>query len=290
MRSMTGMGTGRARSNGLSAEVELRSVNHRFLDVSFRLPPAFVEFEPGLRDLLQHEIDRARVTVLVTFEQTVPDLKVSFNEPFIEAFVAEARRIARDHNLSDDLGLAEVAAMDDAFTVQSREIPAKVRKQLLDEAFGKALAQYQKMRKSEGRKLGLDLLRRLKTIEQSRKAVKSRAPMIAKELHRKLSDRIERMGAKDAVDPQRLAAEVAILVDKATIEEEIDRLESHVSQFKEAVNEGGPVAKRLGFLLQEMHREVNTIGSKSVDLEVTDAVMRMKEEVENLREQIQNLE
>jgi uncharacterized protein (TIGR00255 family) len=110
------------------------------------------------------------------------------------------------------------------------------------------------------------------------------------ELRRKLEQRLERMGAGDAVDPQRLAAEVALLADRSTVSEEIERMESHLTQFRETLGGGGAGAKRLGFLLQEMHREVNTTGSKSTDLQITDAVVRMKEELENLREQIQNLE
>ena len=122
------------------------------------------------------------------------------------------------------------------------------------------------------------------------KVVGERAGEVPAELRRKLEQRLERMGAGDAVDPQRIAAEVALLADKATVSEEIERMESHIAQFRETASDGGAGAKRLGFLLQEMHREVNTTGSKSTDLQITDAVVRMKEELENLREQIQNLE
>lgn len=290
MRSMTGIGTGRATQDRLSLRVEIRSVNHRFLDLNFRMPSTFNDFEVPLRQRLQESIDRGRVSIGVEFERRDSQLEVRFHEPFVEAFVKESRRIAKRYGLRDDLSLAQLAAQDQAFTVRERELPAKLRHDLLHEAFEQALARFQKMRETEGRKLGKDLVARCKTIREQMKVVRKRADVVPKELRRKLHERLERMGAADAVDPQRIAAEIAILVDKATVAEEIERMESHLAQFEEAVKGGGPVAKRLGFLLQEMHREVNTTGSKSNDLAMTDAVMRMKEEVENMREQIQNLE
>jgi uncharacterized protein (TIGR00255 family) len=287
---MTGIGNGRARKDGVELRVEIRSVNHRFLDLGFRLPSAFAEFEPALRTRLQEEIDRGRVSISFELEQADPQLEVRFHEPFVKAFVAEARRIAKRYDLQDDLGIAEVARRDEAFTVRQKEMSAKSRKELLETAMDEAIGRYQKMRDTEGRKLGKDMLKRLKTIEVELKTVKKRADVIPDEIRRRIEDRLARSGAADSVDPQRLAAEITILVDKASVHEEIDRMESHLAQFREACGSDEPVAKRLGFLLQEMHREVNTTGSKSNDLPLTNAVMRMKEEIENMREQIQNLE
>ncbi len=290
MHSMTGIGNGRARREGCELRLEIRSVNHRFLDLSFRLPAAFAEFEARLRTRLQDAIDRGRVSVTAHFERAEPVLDVRFHEPFLRAYVAEARRMAKRHGLRDDLSIGQITQLDEAFTVREKELPARLRRELLEEAFDQALTRYQKMRATEGRKLGRDLLKRIDRIEKHMKVVRSRAEVVPSEIRRKLEERLARMGASDAVDPQRLAAEVALLVDRATVHEEIERMDSHLAQFREAVASGGPVAKRLGFLLQEMHREVNTTGSKSNDLAMTEAVMRMKEEIENLREQIQNLE
>ena len=290
MRSMTGIGNGRAQQGEFSLRVELRSVNHRFLDLAFRLPTAFTEFEPEIRSRLQKEIDRGRVNVALEFERSRSELEVNFDEAFVRAFVQEARRVAHEHGLDDDIGVTEIAQFEQAFTVREKDIDAELRRSLLDEALTAALDAYQTMRESEGRNLGEDMLRRLDAIEEQLSVVKTRAAEVPQELHRRLRERIDRMGAADAVDPQRLAAEVALLVDKASVEEEIDRLESHLGQFRETIATPGPAAKRLGFLLQEMHREINTTGSKSTDLEITGAVVRMKEEVENIREQIQNLE
>lgn len=290
MRSMTGIGNGRARQGDLSLHVELRSVNHRFLDLAMRLPAAFVEFESEIRSRLQEEIERGRVNVALDFERKESVLEVSFHVPFVRAFVEEARSIAKEFGLDDKLSVGDITQLDQAFQVREKETPVEVRRALLDAALTEALASFQAMRKNEGDKLGRDLLRRLDSITVQLDVVKQRAAIVPQELHRKLTERIERMGASDAVDPQRIAAEVALLVDRATVEEEIERMESHLAQFRETVNAGAPAAKRLGFLLQEMHREINTTGSKSTDLEITGAVLRMKEDVENLREQIQNLE
>jgi uncharacterized protein (TIGR00255 family) len=290
MRSMTGMGIGQAHEGNLSVRVELRSVNNRFLDLSFRLPPALTDFEPKLRDRVQQAVSRGRVTVAIEFDRGVEDLGVEFNEPFLAAFLESAKDLARRHGLDADLDLGDLLALEDAFTVRESELDPGRAESVLDQAFDEALGDFTAMRETEGAKLRDDLARRIASISEQMSVVAEKAERVPAELRRKLEERLKRFGASDAVDPQRLAAEVALLADKATISEEIERMESHLAQFRQALSEGGAVAKRLGFLLQEMHREVNTTGSKSTDLEITSAVMRMKEDLENLREQIQNLE
>jgi uncharacterized protein (TIGR00255 family) len=290
MRSMTGMGIGRAHRGGTEIRVEIRSVNNRFLDLSFRIPPALTEFEPALRERVQNDVTRGRVTINVELERGDDDLEARFHEPFIEAVLAGAREIAEKHGLEAEFDLADLMNLDGVFTVVEKDLPQQLVQSLLEEAFAAAVSDYAAMRETEGAKLRDDLLARLKVITESLDVVRERAEEVPAELRRKLEQRLERAGASDAVDPQRLAAEVALLVDKATVSEEIERMESHIGQFRETVGNGGAVAKRLGFLLQEMHREVNTTGSKSTDLQITGAVVRMKEELENLREQIQNLE
>lgn len=290
MRSMTGMGIGQSHSGSTSIRVEVRSVNNRFLDLGLRVPPALAGFEGGLREKVQAVVSRGRVTVNVELERGQDDVEVKFNEPFIHAVLESAREVAAHQGLEADLDLADLMNLDAAFTVHEADLPEDLVEKLLDEAFSAALADYTAMREAEGAKLRDDLLRRLDAIDTHMKVVSDRAAEVPAELRRKLEQRLERMGAGDAVDPQRIAAEVALLADRATVSEEIERMESHIAQFRETAGHGGAGAKRLGFLLQEMHREVNTTGSKSTDLQITDAVVRMKEELENLREQIQNLE
>jgi uncharacterized protein (TIGR00255 family) len=290
MRSMTGMGIGRAHRDTTSVRVEIRSVNNRFLDLSFRLPSALTEFEAKLRERVQSGVERGRVTLTIELDRGQPELDVRFNEPFLRAFLQSAREIAKKQGVDEDISMSDLVGLEDAFVVRQAELPPEIAESLLDEAFTQAMAGFAAMREAEGAKLRDDLLRRIDSIESRLEVVRQRAELVPAELRRKLEQRLERSGAGDAVDPQRLAAEVALLVDKATISEEIERMESHLAQFRDTATEGGAGAKRLGFLLQEMHREVNTTGSKSTDLGITDAVMRMKEDIENLREQIQNLE
>lgn len=290
MRSMTGIGHGRAHEDRRELRVEIRSVNHRFLDVVVRLPDAFQSFETELRQRLQEVVDRGRLTVTVESDQRDVPIEVRFDEAFVRAFVEESRRVAQLHGLEDDLGVRDLAAIDRAFVVEESTLDEDVARRLLFAAFDDALASYQAMRGAEGAKLASELTKRIDRVAEQVEIVRGQADRIPDEMRRRLEERLEKMGAKDAVDPQRLAQEVVLMVDKATVHEELERMDSHLAQFRETIATDGPVAKRLGFLLQEMHREVNTTGSKSSDLTITNAVVRMKEEIENVREQIQNLE
>lgn len=290
MRSMTGIGSGMARRDGVALRVEIRSVNHRFLDVVVRAPSAFAEAEAGLRQTIADAIDRGRVTVNVELERRTPEVELRVNESFVADYVKRARALAKRHRLPEDIALTQILAHPEAMSVREKQLPQKLLHQLLEEATDQALNRFQSMRDKEGRALAKELQRRLKTVDKFNKQVRKNAAAVPKELRTRLEERLRKLGAADAVDPQRLAAEVALLADKATVAEEVERLDSHLVQFEESVRSGEPVAKRLGFLLQEMHREVNTMGSKSTHLAITDAVLRMKEEIENLREQIQNLE
>jgi len=290
MRSMTGIGSGVARQDGVALRVEIRSVNHRFLDVVVRAPSALAEAEASLRQRMAEAIDRGRVTINVELERRVPEVDLQVNEAFVAEFVKRARALAKRHRIPEQISLTQILALPEAMSVREKQLPPKTLAALLDAATDQALKRFQTMREKEGRALARELLKRLKVVARHNKQVKANAAAVPQDLRTRLEERLRKLGAADAVDPQRLAAEVALLADKATVAEEVERLDSHLGQFEESVKSGEPVAKRLGFLLQEMHREVNTMGSKSTHLAITDAVLRMKEEIENLREQIQNLE
>jgi uncharacterized protein (TIGR00255 family) len=281
---------GSARKQGCTLRVELRSVNHRFLDLNIRMPSLFNEEEQRLRDKLSTAIDRGRVTVSVEFERPQSTVQLEVNDAFVRAYVESARKLARKHKLDDHVELDRVLALPEALRVREPEIPQSVLHELLESATSQALKRFQTMRDREGKQLASELTKRLGIIEAQTAKVKKGAAKVPAEIRRRLEERLAKLNAKDAVDPSRLAAEVALLVDRASITEEIERLESHCKQFRSCLKSTGPSAKRMGFLLQEMHREVNTTGSKSNDLSITQAVLVMKEELEGLREQIQNLE
>ncbi len=290
MRSMTGIGSGRATIDDLSLHLELRSVNHRFLDFNIRLPPAMTDLEGRLRERIEAEVGRGRISVTAELEARASRAEVAFDREYLESFLRSAATLAQQLKVDNDLRLSHLMALEGVVQRRERQIPRKTCEALLDAALDQALVRFQRMRDKEGKKLGRDLAARLRQLETQLKIVRRHSRNMAEELRERLQHRLDAAHARDTVEPQRLAAEVALLADRATITEEVERLESHLEQFRESLRSDEPVAKRLGFLLQEMHREVNTTGSKAAQLPVTNAVVRMKEELENMREQIQNLE
>jgi uncharacterized protein (TIGR00255 family) len=287
---MTGMGSGVASAKGATVRVELRSVNHRFLDLALRAPSSLNAYEPLVRERIAAALSRGRVTVNLDMETEAGRVEVVVDDEFVSAYLEAARAMARKHGLGGEIQVAQIAALPEAFRVQERSLPEKTLKSLVQKSLDDALQELDRMRQKEGAALVRELKKRTKAIGTHLSVVRTKAAQQPVDLRRRLEDRLQAAGAREMVDPQRLAQELVMLVEKATITEEIERLGSHLEQFGETLAGDGPGAKRLGFLLQEMHREVNTIGSKSADLGITDRVIRMKEEIENMREQIQNLE
>jgi uncharacterized protein (TIGR00255 family) len=290
MRSMTGMGSASVRRDGVTLRADVRSVNHRFLEVVLRAPLGLTAFEAQVRERVAHAIERGRVSVTLDMEHAGGSMEVKVNDPFVSAFVQAARSLARRHHLHGELEVAQVMARPEVIVTRERVLPERELSALLDQTLQLALTKFDAMREREGKALAKQLRKRITSLHRYLREVERHAAQVPREAQRKLQERLARLGAADSVDPTRLAAEVALLADRSTISEECERLASHLQQFDETIRAGGPAAKRLGFLLQEMHREVNTMGSKSSSLAITNAVVRMKEELENLREQIANLE
>jgi uncharacterized protein (TIGR00255 family) len=284
------MGAGSARRDGVTLRADVRSVNHRFLEVVLRAPLGLAAFEGAVRERIGKAIERGRVSVTLEMDQAGGSVEVVVNEEFVRAYAKAVRGVARKHRLAGEVDLGQVMSRPEALSVRERVLPEKQLAALLDEALEAALKKFDAMREREGKALAKQLSKRCATLREWLREVEKQAALVPREAQRKLQERLARLGAADAVDPQRLAAEVALMADRSTISEECERLESHLQQFDETIAAPGPGAKRLGFLLQEMHREVNTMGSKSTSLAITNLVVRMKEELENLREQIANLE
>ncbi len=290
MRSMTGMGAATVKGDGAVVKVEIRSVNHRFFDLSVRAPSRLGVYESLIRERVAARLHRGRVTLSVELDLQRRHGEVIVDEEYVASFLRAARRLARRHGLPGEIEIAQVVSLPEVFTVRERSLPERTMRKLLLQAVDEALDRLDAMRAKEGRALVRELRRRCKAVSAHRKVLIHRTRNLPARLRRRLQQRLAEVGAQDVVDPQRLAQEVVLLAEKATVSEEIERLGSHLTQFEETLDADGPGAKRLGFLLQEMHREVNTIGSKSSELPITDRVVRMKEEIENMREQIQNLE
>ena len=276
---------------GRELTIELKSVNNRFLDIGMKLPRQLSFLEDGLRKLLNDSLNRGHVDVFVNYRNLRSDAKtVRVDEALLQAYLASARESAKALALDDDLTLSKALTLPDVTTI----LPADEDQQALTElgrtAMTMAIDGLRAMRFKEGERLKADLSARMDTMTGYAAAIERRAPAVAEEYRTKLTARIEELLGETEVDRARLATEVAIFADRAAIDEEIVRLNTHLVHFKELLEADEPVGRKMDFLVQEMNRECNTIGSKANDAELTSIVLLSKAEIEKLREQIQNIE
>jgi len=298
LRSMTGFGVAEVGGRGFKIAAELRSVNHRFLDIALRLPRALQIFEDEIKTRIRDRIDRGRISLTFTFEAQDEVEAVSLNEPLVSAYARAGREVAERLGLTAFAGdpaaagplIAVILSQPEVLTRTTRDLDESAVRTALFEVIDRSVAQADEMKRREGRALGADLQKRIAQISQSLQQVQKLAPLVPREAKVNLETRLRKLLDAGEVDPQRLAQEVALLADRSDITEECVRLDSHLRQFDETMKSADQGARRLGFLLQEMHREVNTIGSKTGNLEIIQEVLSMKEEIEKLREQVQNLE
>ena len=291
MYSMTGYGRGTASLDGRELTIELKSVNNRFLDIGMKLPRQLSFLEDGLRKLLNDALSRGHVDVFVNYRNLRSDAKtVRVDEALLQAYLTSARESAKALDLEDDLTLSKALTLPDVTTI----LPADEDQQALAElgraAMTMAIDGLKGMRFKEGERLKADLSARMDTMTGYAAAIERRAPAVAEEYRTKLTARVEELLGETEVDRARLATEVAIFADRAAIDEEIVRLNTHLVHFRELLEADEPVGRKMDFLVQEMNRECNTIGSKANDAELTSIVLLSKAEIEKLREQIQNIE
>ena len=288
MQSMTGYGRARACRDGREITIELKTVNHRFLDLSFRMPKNLMFLEDMLRARINASaLKRGHVDVFVTYANTRADAReVSVDGTLLEAF-AQALKGAKDAlDPYRRMTAAEALTLSGALTITQAEEDAGAVGELAAEAFDAALDKLMDMRLKEGDHLQTDLLSNLEELSTLRKAVAERAPEVPLEYRQRLTARLEEWQGN--ADAQRVAQEVAFMADHCAIDEELSRLESHIAQFRDSVENGVEVGRKLDFLIQEMNREINTIGSKASDGQIAQCVVSAKCVVEKLREQVQN--
>lgn len=288
MQSMTGYGRARACRDGREITIELKTVNHRFLDLSFRMPKNLMFLEDMLRARINASaLKRGHVDVFVTYANTRADAReVSVDGTLLEAF-AQALKGAKDAlDPYRRMTAAEALTLSGALTITQAEEDAGAVGELAAEAFDAALDKLMDMRLKEGDHLQADLLSNLEELSTLRKAVAERAPEVPIEYRQRLTARLEEWQVN--ADAQRVAQEVAFMADHCAIDEELSRLESHIAQFRDSVENGVEVGRKLDFLIQEMNREINTIGSKASDGQIAQCVVSAKCVVEKLREQVQN--
>lgn len=288
--SMTGYGRGEYSQGGIGYTVEIKSVNHRFCDITVKEPRELMQFEERLKELIKKYVVRGKIDVFVNVlpgagKQTAVSVDTGLVKAYLEAFDKVNTECGTDVRLD----ARTLIGIPGALTETAAETDPEEVWAVLGEACARACEVFVKMRRTEGAKLAEVLGETGKSIDALLGTVRERAPLVPKEFKAKLEERIAELGQK-AVDEQRIAAEVAIYADKCSVDEEIARLDSHLSQLHALLDSDGAAGKQLDFLVQEMNREVNTIGSKANDLVLTKAVLAIKNEVEKLREQIQNVE
>lgn len=291
MKSMTGYGKGVVSRDGRELTVELKSVNHRFLDVAMRLPRVLSCIEDTVRATIADRLVRGHVDVFVNYRNTRSDAKsVRVDDTLLSAYVNAARAANESLELRDDLTLSSVLRLPDVTEIVPADEDADALIALAKEATGLALNGLIDMRIAEGERLRAALLSGVNAMDAYREEILARAPFVAEEYRRKLNERMESVLSDTEIDRARLATEVALFADRCCIDEELVRLKSHIAQFRAYLDSAEAVGRNMDFIVQEMNRECNTIGSKANDAALTKSVLSCKAEIEKLREQIQNVE
>jgi uncharacterized protein (TIGR00255 family) len=291
LKSMTGFGAGRARVGDEEFSVELRSLNHKFCEVKARLPRELSALEPAVSKQVKDRLARGAVEMLArrqtaTASGTVPTVDVALAREYARAF----RELADAMGVPADISWVQVATQPGVMKLEEKGMDVESATQAVQSALEQALAALEQMRRVEGEAIYADLDARLKLIEGWSREVAALAPKAVEEYRQRLAERVADLARGITVDPQRLAQEVAVFAERTDIAEEVTRLASHLEQFRALMTGTEPSGRRMDFLVQEMHREVNTTGSKSQHAEISARVVSMKAEVERIREQVQNVE
>ena len=291
IRSMTGFGRGQDTVNGLSLVVEIKSVNHRYYEYSSRLPRAYAFLDDKLKNYLQQHISRGKVDVYVQIASgDTSGSAVTVNTALAESYLAALRELATRYGVRDDISVTNLSRYPDVLTVCQAAVDEDTVWDAVRQVTDVALSRFVEMREKEGARLREDVLSRAQTILNAVEKVEARSPQTVKEHMDKVTARMRELLDGAAVDEARLLTEAAIYADKIAVAEETVRLRSHIDQLRQLLNGDEPVGKKLDFLIQEMNRETNTIGSKCNDIELTRIVVDVKAEIEKIREQIQNIE
>jgi uncharacterized protein (TIGR00255 family) len=291
MRSMTGYGSGSASFPGGRASIELRAVNHRFLEVKMMLPREFLPWEGEWREMIEAQVKRGRLDLSLTFSGRSPrPYAVNLNLDLARAYREAITRLQRDLQVKRAFDISFLTSRPELFQVTEKPQPTQAEVQAVRQALHLALTALERQRSREGRFLARDLRTRIAVLERARQAISRRTPVVQELLREKLRERVTNLLQRVDIDQGRLLQEVAALTQRSDITEELVRLQSHVQALTEALRSNEPVGKRIDFLLQEVQREINTIGAKADDTTIRHLVVAAKEEVEKLREQVQNIE
>lgn len=291
LRSMTGFGSGTATAGSESLTVEIRSVNHKFCEVKVRVPRELSALEPTLVKLVKDRVARGAIDVTVrraarTSTGVVPQVDLPLAKEYLRAW----RELGKELGLGESVSIRDIATSLNVIRLEEPQLPLEDANKAVESALVIAIEQLHRMREKEGVALKADLSNRLGLVATWVKEVQALAPKAIEAYRARLSERIAELSQGLAVDPQRLAQEVAFFAERTDVAEEMTRLDSHLVQFEELLRSKEPSGRKMDFLVQEMHREVNTTGSKSQHADISARVMQLKAELERVREQVQNVE
>lgn len=291
VKSMTGYGGAKAADGVYKLSVELKSVNNRYLDTSVRLPRSFMYAEEAVKSAVSAHVSRGKVDVFISFDASSGEgIAVNVNEDLAQSYKTALGVIGTKLGVSSEVTAYQIARLTDVLTLDKKEIEKEAAHKELMQALEKALSEYDAMREREGQKLFEDISLRLDAIEKNVSFVEARSPQAVTEYRERLTKKMQEILESKQIDEGRILTEAAIYADHIATDEETVRLRSHISQMREMLASDVPTGRKLDFIVQELNRETNTIGSKCNNNEITRTVLDMKSEIEKIREQVQNIE
>ncbi|WFA09822.1 YicC/YloC family endoribonuclease [Tissierella sp. Yu-01] len=292
IKSMTGYGKGEAASELYKFKVEIKAVNHRYSDISIKIPRHISYFEEKIKKIIKDKISRGKIDIYINLEYISESaIEVKVDIPLAKAYKEALDSLTEELNLNDEIKLNNILSISEVVRTDKKDLDEDLIWNTLKEALDIALENILKMRVVEGTELKNDIMKKLDNIEEEVNLIAERAPSVVLEYRERLRERIKNLLDDNvSLDEERLCNEIAFFADKSSIDEEIVRLYSHIKQFRAILNENNSIGRKLDFLIQELNREINTIGSKANDIIIAKYVVNLKSELEKIREQIQNIE
>ena len=291
LKSMTGFGRGEAADDKMKILVEMKSVNHRYLDLGIKMPKKLNAYEAVVRNILKEYIQRGKVDVFISYEEFAgSSVRLKYNQALAQEYMNICRQMQQEFDLIQDTSVSMLARLPEVITMEQVAEDDEQMEELLTTALRSACESFVAAREKEGEQLKIDLCKKLDHMLNLVQEVEERSPKVVQEYRQKLTDKVKEMLADNSIDESRILTEVTIFSDKICVDEETVRLSAHIRSMKEFLLKGGAVGRKLDFVAQEMNREANTTLSKCNDLETSGIAIELKTEIEKIREQIQNIE
>ena len=291
IHSMTGFGRDEILENDRKFSVEIKAVNHRYLDLNIRMPKKLGLFEAQARSVLKEYMERGKVDVFIGYEDySEGDAALKYNEGIAGEYLKHLREMSEKFDLEFDVRVSTLARLPEIFTLEEKSVDEDVLWAILEKPLRNAAANFKSSREKEGENLKADILEKLDRMKASVASIEARSPEIVEEYKASLREKVKDLLADATLDESRIASEVTLYADKVCVDEETVRLKSHIEAMRTELTKGGAVGRKLDFIAQEMNREANTILSKSTDLAISDTGIELKTDIEKIREQVQNVE